>query len=153
MPSTTRHLTMATDSTETQYYILSFKHCMMHTVQTVGNWKCSILLSELFGIIFGFFKFLLTLGNDTVDIRLAMGWTVWGSHPSERELSHTHPDRFWGPPSLLHKWYWVCPSCKAARCGVDHHPHLAPRLTRENGYTSTAPLGCCAPFEVNFTLP
>jgi len=42
---------------------------------------------------------------------------------------------------------------KRPGCGVDHHPHSAPRLTREKGYTSTVPLGRCALFEVNFTLP
>jgi len=36
--------------------------------------------------------------------RLAIGRTVWGSHPSGGKIFHTHPDWPWGPPSLLHKW-------------------------------------------------
>jgi len=37
--------------------------------------------------------------------------------------------------------------------GVDHPPHLAPRLTSEWSYTSTPPLGLVACSRVNFTLP
>jgi len=44
-----------------------------------------------------------------------MGWTVWGSNSSGDEIFHTHPDWPWGPPSLLYKGYWVCPSDTAAR--------------------------------------
>jgi hypothetical protein len=33
------------------------------------------------------------------------------------------------------------PGVKRPGCGVDHPPHLAPRLKKEYGYTSTPPLG------------
>ena len=42
-----------------------------------------------------------------------------GSDPGGGEIFHTRPDRPWGPPTLLHKWYRVI---KRARRGVDHPP-------------------------------
>ena len=46
--------------------------------------------------------------------RLATGWTVRGLNPGEGEIYRTRPNRSWGPPSLLHKWYRVFPGGKAA---------------------------------------
>ena len=45
--------------------------------------------------------------------RLATGWTVRGSNPCGREVSHTHPDRPWGPPSLIYNGHRVFPGGKA----------------------------------------
>ena len=46
---------------------------MMHTVQTVGNWKCSVLLSELFGNYIWIFEFLLILWYNTVGVANCYG--------------------------------------------------------------------------------
>jgi len=47
------------------------------------------------------------------------------------KIFRTRPDRTWGPPSLLHNGYRVFPVGKWSGCGVDHPPHLAPRLKKE----------------------
>ena len=52
--------------------------------------------------------------------RLAKEWTVWTAYPSGgREFSH-QPDRAWGPPCLLYKWYLLCPVVQQPGCGADH---------------------------------
>ena len=56
-------------------------------------------------------------------------------------IFRTCPDRPRGPPSLLYNGYLVFPGGKAAGRGVDHPPHLAPKLKKEYRYTSTPPLG------------
>jgi len=63
--------------------------------------------------------------------RLATGWTVWGSNPGGGEIFCTCPDRPWGLTSLLYSGYWVFPGVKQPGHGVDHPPHLAPRLRKE----------------------
>ena len=40
-------------------------------------------------------------------------------------------DRPWGPPSLLYKDTGSFPGAKLPGRGVDHPPHLAPRLKKE----------------------
>ena len=46
------------------------------------------------------------------------------------------------PPSLLNSGYRVSfPAVKRPGRGVEHPPHLAPRLKKEQSYTSTLPLG------------
>jgi len=40
-------------------------------------------------------------------LRLATGWTGRGSNPGGGEIFRSHPDRSWGPPSLLYRGYWV----------------------------------------------
>ena len=68
--------------------------------------------------------------------RLATGWTALGSNPTDGEISRTRPHR---PPT---KWVTdLLPRLKRQGCGVDHPPRLAPRLKKEQSYTSTAPLG------------
>ena len=44
--------------------------------------------------------------------RLATGWTVRASNPGGGEISHTCPDRPWGPSSLLYNGYRVFPGGK-----------------------------------------
>ena len=51
-----------------------------------------------------------------------MGWTVWGSNPSEGEIFRSRTSRPWGPPSLLYNGYRVIPAGMAAGVGVDHPP-------------------------------
>ena len=58
------------------------------------------------------------------------------------EIFRTCPDRPRGPPNLLYSGYRVSfAGVKRPGRGVDHPPHLAPRLKKENGYTSTYSLG------------
>ena len=53
--------------------------------------------------------------------RLAVVWTIRGSNPGGSEIFHTHPDRPWGPPSLVYQWYWVpFPGVKQPGLGFDH---------------------------------
>jgi hypothetical protein len=59
---------------------------------------------------------------------LAMNWKVRGSNPGGGEIFHTHPDRPWGPTSLLYNGYRVFPRVKK-RPGrdADPSPLLVPR--------------------------
>jgi hypothetical protein len=55
----------------------------------------------------------------------------WGG-----EIFHTRPDQLWGPTSLLYNEYRAIPGGKTAGTGregggVNHPPHLAPRLKKE----------------------
>jgi len=64
--------------------------------------------------------------------RLATGWTVRGSNPGGGEVFRTHLDMPWGPPSLLYDGYRVSfPEVMRPGRGVEHLPHLAPRLNKE----------------------
>jgi hypothetical protein len=73
--------------------------------------------------------------------RLSTGRTVRRSNPGEGEIFYIRPDRPWGPPSLLYNGYRVLPGVKRLRRGIDHPPHLAPRLKKEDSFTYTSPLG------------
>ena len=46
------------------------------------------------------------------------------------EIFRTHPDRPWGPPSLLYKGYREGGVKRPGRV-LDHLPHLVPRLEKE----------------------
>jgi hypothetical protein len=59
------------------------------------------------------------------------GWTVRGSNSGGGEISHTRSDRPWRPPILLYNGYRILPGIKRPGRGVDHLPHLAPRLKKE----------------------
>ena len=61
---------------------------------------------------------------------LCMGWAFRGSNRCEGEIFRTRPDRPWCPPNLLYNGYRVFPGGKEAGGGVDHPPHLAPRLKK-----------------------
>jgi hypothetical protein len=52
-------------------------------------------------------------GRDS-SVGIATRWTVRGSNPGVGENFRTHPDRPWGPPSLLYSGYRVFPGGKAA---------------------------------------
>ena len=58
----------------------------------------------------------------------------------EGEIFRTRPDRPWSPPSLLYNGYGSFPGLKRPRRGVDHPPHLAPRLKKKYRCTSTLSL-------------
>ena len=75
--------------------------------------------------------------------RLAMGWMVQGLNPGGGgggQIFCTCADWHWGPSSLLCYGYWVFPSVKQLWCGIDHPPHLVPKLIKVYSYTSTPPL-------------
>jgi len=62
--------------------------------------------------------------------------------PVGGENFSTLPDRPWVPSSLLHNAYEVSfPGVKRLVRSVDHPPHLALRLKKEQSYTSTPLLG------------
>jgi hypothetical protein len=48
------------------------------------------------------------------------------------EMFRTYPDEPWDPPSLLYNWYGIpFPRVKRPRRGVNHQPHLTPRLKKD----------------------
>ena len=58
--------------------------------------------------------------------------SVRGSNPGWSNIFRTLPDQPWGPPSLLYNGYRVSfPDVKRPERGVDHPPHLTPRLKKE----------------------
>jgi len=57
------------------------------------------------------------------------------------KIFHTHPDRPWGPPSLQSHPRSLSQGVKHMWCSIDHPPHLVPRLTKEQSYTSSPLLG------------
>jgi hypothetical protein len=62
----------------------------------------------------------------------ATGWTVRESNTGGSEIFRTRLNRTWGTPSLLYKGYRFFPrGVKRPQHGVDHPPHLAPRLRKE----------------------
>jgi hypothetical protein len=71
--------------------------------------------------------------------------------PVGSEIFRIRPDRPWGPPSLLYNGYRVFHGGKAAGRGVDHPPHQAPRLKKEQSYTSTSWLRPCRIYTI-FTV-
>ena len=77
--------------------------------------------------------------------QLTTGWTV-----QDRILVGTrfsaHPDRPWGPPSLLYNGYRVFPGGKV-RPGraADHSPPSSAAVMEEYNYTSTHPRGHTGP--------
>jgi len=77
-----------------------------------------------------------------------MDWTIWGSNPGGDDIFRTRPERPWGPPSLLNNGYKVL---RRPERGVDHPPHLAPRLKEEYSYTSAPPLGLRGLSRVKFS--
>jgi hypothetical protein len=75
---------------------------------------------------------LILVGRDSsVGIATRYGLEGPGIESRLGEIFCTHPDRPWGPPSLLYHGYRVFPGGKAAGACVDHPPHLAPRLKKE----------------------
>jgi hypothetical protein len=47
------------------------------------------------------------------------------------EIFRTRPERPWSPPGFLYNGYRVFSEGKAVGRGVDHSPHLVPRLKKE----------------------
>ena len=84
------------------------------------------------------------MGQDsTVGITTRCGLYGLGIESRRGEIFRTRPDRPWGQPSLLYNGYRVSlmgGGLKWPEHGVEHPPHLAPRLKKEESYTSTSPL-------------
>jgi hypothetical protein len=86
--------------------------CVCNSVQRKGEWSYSSTLSQR-----------KALPEKLTVAELLSQFPVFYS---------THPDQPWGPPSLLYSGYWVSfPGVKRPGRGVDHSPHLAPRLKKE----------------------
>ena len=83
-------------------------------------------------------------------LRLATGWTVWGSNPDGGEIFRTSPDRPWGPPSLLYNGCWVFPGGKE-RPGrdADPSPTSSTVVMKGQSYSSTPPKGRTACTELH----
>jgi hypothetical protein len=64
--------------------------------------------------LFSFPHFLSMESRESAIGRLATGWTIRGSNLGGNEIFRIHPDRHWGPPSLLYKGYRFFPGGKAA---------------------------------------
>jgi hypothetical protein len=63
------------------------------------------------------------------------------SNPGGGEVFRTRPERPWGPPSLLYNGdRFLFPEAERPGRGFDHSLHLAPRLKKELGCTSTPSL-------------
>jgi len=61
-----------------------------------------------------------------------MNWKVQGSNPCVGEIFHTRPDPPWGQFSLLYNGYRISfPGVNRPGRGVDHPPHLAPKLKKD----------------------
>ena len=85
--------------------------------------------------------------------RLATGWTVRGSNPGGGKIFRTRPDRPWDPPSLLYNGNQVSlPGVKRSGRGVNHPPHLAPRLKKKYSYLPPPPVGLHGLFQGKFYL-
>ena len=69
-------------------------------------------------------EFLNSVGRDSsVGIATCYVLNGPGTNPCGDEIFRTHPDRRWGPPSLLYNWYRVSfPGAKWPERGVDHSP-------------------------------
>ena len=64
--------------------------------------------------------------------QLATGWTVRGSNPSgPGEIFRTRPDPPWAHPGSYTIGTGSLSGVKRPRGGVDHPPHLSPRLKKE----------------------
>ena len=79
-----------------------------------------------------YFMFYIKHGARTFNILICCrlyGTRFKSCGANQFSLHHTHPDQSWGPPNLLYNGY--SGSFLAAKLpghGVEHPPHLAPRL-------------------------
>jgi len=76
---------------------------------------------------------------------MTMGWTVWDRIPVGTRF-YAHPDRPWGPPSLLYNGYQVFPAGKVQPGrAANHSPPSSAVVMEEQSYTSTHPVGHTGP--------
>jgi hypothetical protein len=69
--------------------------------------------------------------NSVVDIATRYGLDGPESNPGRGEIFRTLPDRPWGSPASCSMDTGSFPGVKRPGRGVDHTPHLAPRLNKE----------------------
>jgi hypothetical protein len=70
--------------------------------------------------------------------RLTTDWTVRGSNPGKgRDFSHTSRPTLEAHPASYTMGTGSFPGVKRPRRGVDHPPHLAPRLKKEYSYATS----------------
>ena len=73
---------------------------------------------------------------------LATGWTFRESNPGGGEIFRTHPDRPWGPPSLLYHGYRVfLPGVKRPGDGFDHPSLSSAKVTERTELYPCFPSG------------
>jgi len=68
-----------------------------------------------------------------------------GSNPAVGEIFRTVQIGRGAHPAYLYNGYRVFPVGKSPGRGVDHPPHLSPRLKEEYSYISTPPFGSSWP--------
>jgi hypothetical protein len=68
--------------------------------------------------------------------RLATVWKVWGSNPGGGEFSLTVQTGPGAHPASYTMGTGSFPGVKRPGRGVDHPPHIAPRLKKEYSYAS-----------------
>ena len=99
-----------------------------HSVKATTNYPCSLCgklfkkwtflvgISAMTRAILWFVHPCVTWAGIAQSVQnLATDWTVRVSHPGGgSEISRTHPDRPWGPPSLLYNGYRIFPWSNAA---------------------------------------
>jgi hypothetical protein len=90
-----------------------------------------IIIINCRNVLLKHFEGCLWVGTAQSVKRLATVWTFRGLNPGGGEIFRTRPDRPWGPPSLPYNEYRVFPGVERPGRGVDHPPHLAPRLKKE----------------------
>ena len=87
---------------------------------------------------------------DQSEQRLTTGQRVRDRIPVGTRFS-AHPDRPWGPLSLLHNGYRVFPRGKVRLAhAADHSPPSIAAVMEEQSYTSTHPLGHTRPVTGTF---
>jgi len=85
------------------------------------------------------------LGSDSVG-RLAMSWTVRGSNAGGVRFSAPVHTSTGAHPASYTMGTGSFPGVMRRGRGFDHPPHLAPRVKKEQSYTSAPPLGLCGAF-------
>ena len=75
----------------------------------------------------------MEVGRDSsVGIATRYGLEVRGKNLVGGDIFHTRSDRPWGPPSCLYNGYrFSFPEVKRLGRGVNHPPHLTPKLKKE----------------------
>jgi hypothetical protein len=103
---------------------LSYRHrslpasCLLHAkYKAAEEWNCTYIFQLIFDFAYWSFFLWCWIGKlyniicknvragiaQTAE-RLAKGWGVWGSNPSENEIFHALPICPWVPDNLLWKW-------------------------------------------------
>jgi len=84
----------------------------LRQIRTANHWKSPFSLHVLH-FISELHSINVWAGISQSVWRLTTGWTFRGFNPGGGEIFRTHPDRPWGPPSLLYNRYRVFPGGKA----------------------------------------